>query len=381
MSNFAFARTALPSVHPDAARAESYLTSDPRTAVVYSRRTVEQLVGHLYDVLSLSVPYQDDLAARIADAAFRAKVGSAIATKLTLIRKVGNRAVHDQAPIPPTAALQVLRELHHVVVWTAFHHFPDPQGVPTSAQFDPALAKQAAPLSREDVVRLAAKFKAQDEAHAQALTERDELAAAQDAEIAELRAQIAAAQAANTKADDHDYSEAATRDLFIDVLLAEAGWRLDQARDREFEVSGMPGSTGSTTGGGNGFVDYALWGADDLPLAVVEAKRTTKSAAVGQQQAKLYADCLETAYGRRPVIFYTNGYSTGSGTTPPATRRGKCRASTPVTSWSCWSNAARPGCSSRVPRSTPTSPGVPTRSGRSRPSATRSIASRARHCW
>jgi len=70
----------------------------------------------------------------------------------------------------------------------------------------------------------------------------------------------------------------------------------------------MPGSTGSTTGSGNGFVDYVLWGADDLPLALVEAKRTTKSAAVGQQQAKLYADCLETAYGRRPVIFYTNGY-------------------------------------------------------------------------
>ena len=153
MSNFAFARTALPSVHPDAARAESYLTSDPRTAVVYSRRTVERIVGHLYDVLSLSVPYLDDLAARIADAAFRARVGTAIATKLTLIRKVGNRAVHDQTPIPPTAALQVLRELHHVVAWTAFHHSPDPQGVPTSTQFDPALAKQAAPLSREDVVR------------------------------------------------------------------------------------------------------------------------------------------------------------------------------------------------------------------------------------
>ena len=28
----------------------------------------------------------------------------------------------------------------------------------------------------------------------------------------------------------------------------------------------------------------------------------------GQQQAKLYADCLEQQFGRRPVIFYTNGY-------------------------------------------------------------------------
>ena len=30
--------------------------------------------------------------------------------------------------------------------------------------------------------------------------------------------------------------------------------------------------------------------------------------AVGQQQAKLYADCLEAQFGQRPVIFYSNGY-------------------------------------------------------------------------
>ena len=59
---------------------------------------------------------------------------------------------------------------------------------------------------------------------------------------------------------------------------------------------------------GIGFVDYVLWGADGLPLAIVEAKRTTKSPQLGQQQAKLYADCLEAMTGRRPVIFYTNGY-------------------------------------------------------------------------
>jgi len=59
---------------------------------------------------------------------------------------------------------------------------------------------------------------------------------------------------------------------------------------------------------GVGYVDYVLWGADGLPLAVVEAKRTTVEPAVGQQQAKLYADSLEIMTGRRPVIFYTNGY-------------------------------------------------------------------------
>src|SRR5690606_32711023 len=82
----------------------------------------------------------------------------------------------------------------------------------------------------------------------------------------------------------------------------EAGWPLDQPRDREFKVTGMSNASGT------GYVDYVLWGDDGKPLAVVEAKRTRRDALAGQQQAKLYADCLEAAYGQRPAIYYTNGY-------------------------------------------------------------------------
>ncbi len=42
----------------------------------------------------------------------------------------------------------------------------------------------------------------------------------------------------------------------------------------------------------------------------MEAKRTRRDPRVGQQQAKLYADCLEARFGQRPLIFYTNGYET-----------------------------------------------------------------------
>lgn len=319
MSNFRFIRSTLPAVYADSVRAESYLSNDPAAACFYSRRAIEQLVGHLYDVLGLPAPYQNDLAARINDGAFKAEVGVGIAQKLNLIRRVGNAAAHEGRPIQSQSALQVLRELFHVVVFAAYRYSTDPQSVPTGAQFDPKLAAKLAPISRQELVELAAKFKAQDEAHAKALAERDDLAAAKDAEIANLKAQIAAAQAANTKPDDHDYTEAETRRFIIDQLLAEAGWPLDQDRDREYPVRGMPNNEGS------GYVDYVLWGADGLPLAVVEAKRTTKSPQVGQQQAKLYADCLEAEFGRRPVIFYSNGYQhwiwddaafTGSGYAP-----------------------------------------------------------------
>src|SRR4029077_12468190 len=66
--------------------------------------------------------------------------------------------------------------------------------------------------------------------------------------------------------------------------------------------------TGMPTKDGRGYVDYVLWGDDGKPLGLVEAKKTRKDARVGQQQAKLYADCLEKQFGQRPVIFYSNGY-------------------------------------------------------------------------
>ncbi|MFT3901329.1 MAG: DEAD/DEAH box helicase family protein [Gordonia sp. (in: high G+C Gram-positive bacteria)] len=298
MSNFAFVRQTLPSVYEDCSRAESYLSSDPRTACFYSRRVVEEIVDYLYDVLSLREPYRNDLAAKIDDTAFKRQVPLGITQKMTAIRRIANTAVHDNRQIRPDISLQVLRELFNVAVWTSYHHSAKPDVVPLQARFDPKLAAQSAPLTRSEAAQLFAKFQEQDRAHAKAFEERE---AAHAAEIAELKAQIAAAQA-EAKPDDRDYSEAESRDLFIDVLLNEAGWPLDQARDREYEVSGMPNADGK------GFVDYILWGDDGLPLAVVEAKRTSKSPEVGQQQAKLYADCLEKQFGRRPVIFYSNGY-------------------------------------------------------------------------
>lgn len=304
MSNFDFIKAEWPEIHEDCARAEGHLSSDARSACFYARRAVEQLVGFVYDVDGLPVPYKDDLSARINEPGFQRRVGVGIGQKLNLIRRLGNRAVHDTQPIPAQAAVDVLRELHHVVVWTAFRYSTNPASVPTGATFDPKLAGKNAPLSRADVLKLAERFRAQDEAHALQLKERDDLAAAKDAEIEQLRQQIRAAQAANTLTDTHDYSEAQTRDLIIDELLREAGWQLTEAAAQEFEVTGMPNAQGV------GYVDYVLWGSDGLPLAVVEAKKTTVEPAVGQQQAKLYADCLEEMTGRRPVIYYTNGYQT-----------------------------------------------------------------------
>ena len=122
-------------------------------------------------------------------------------------------------------------------------------------------------------------------------------------EIKRLQDEIDEVKAANRAIpDEHDYNEAETRGAFIDLLLAEAGWPLDQPKDCEFEIDGMPNKSGK------GFVDYVLWDDDGKPLGLVEAKRTKKDARDGQRQAELYADALEQKFGQRPIIFYSNGY-------------------------------------------------------------------------
>lgn len=109
-----------------------------------------------------------------------------------------------------------------------------------------------------------------------------------------------------------EYSEYQTRKFFIDLMLNEAGWEVLEVEGAkmpskagiEIKVLGMPNNENV------GYVDYVLFGANGKPLAVVEAKRTSRSPEVGRHQAELYADCLEKEYGIRPVIYYTNGYET-----------------------------------------------------------------------
>lgn len=307
MSNFAFLQSEWSSIYGSATKAEAMANTDARTSCFYARRTLEQAVDWLYKHdKSLRLPYQDHLSALIHEPSFRATAGEAIFIKAKLVKDIGNQAVHSARLISPTDALAASRELFHICYWLARtygqRNRPDP-----SLRFDAALVPQAthspavpiAPAQAiEQLQKLETQLRERDEKLSVLLSDK----AALDDELKLLREQVAAAKKANAvQPDIHDYSEAETRDYFIDLLLKEAGWQVD-AKNFEIEVTGMPNSQSK------GYVDYVLWGDDGMPLALVEAKRTRKDATVGQQQARLYADCLQARYGQRPIIFYSNGY-------------------------------------------------------------------------
>jgi type I restriction enzyme R subunit len=303
VSNFAFIRPEWPDIQEAAVRAETEVKSDPRTACFYARRALELEVNWIFKAdSSLTLPYEDNLGALLHDPGFKRLAGEALFTKARLITRLGNQAVHSNRRIPESDAVAAVRELFQFSYWMA-RTYAQGSKPDSRLAFDASLIPDREAAHKQTAEKLMALEEAlheRDEKLSALLVDKDDL----DAELGRLREEVAVAKKANAELpDDHDYSEAETRDLFIDLLLREAGWLLDQPRDREFEVAGMPNPPGK------GFVDYVLWGDDGLPLAVVEAKRTKKDSRIGQRQAELYADRLAKEFGRRPVIFYTNGYT------------------------------------------------------------------------
>ncbi len=109
-------------------------------------------------------------------------------------------------------------------------------------------------------------------------------------------------------------AEAQTRSELIDIQLAQSGWNVKDPTQviEEFDImTPLPLGVAEprTPYEGHQFSDYVLLGKDRKPLAVVEAKKTTKDAAIGREQAKQYCCNIQTQLGGElPFCFYTNGH-------------------------------------------------------------------------
>jgi type I restriction enzyme, R subunit len=298
-ANFAFLEQEFPHAAESASYAEWHVYGDPRASCFHARHALERLVKRVYKVdKTLSPPKATNLDGYLSEPTFRALVPEVVWQKADYIRLAGNVVVHGNKAPAPEKALDVVRELSHVLYWAGRTYLrkgaEDLQGKAFDVSLVPKMEPQANPASIEALDALEAERDAAEEAKKEV-----------ESELEALRERLAAIKAENEAVlETHDWNEDRTRRLIIDLALQRAGWPLDQPQDREYEVTGMPNKKGI------GYADYVLWGDDGKPLAVVEAKKTTVDPEVGQQQAKLYADCLEAMHGQRPVIFYTNGYKT-----------------------------------------------------------------------
>ena len=318
MSNFDFIKTDFPDLYQDAVEAEQFTYISPTSTAVFCRSTFENAVNWLYDHdAKLTRPWRADLSTLMHEQAFQSLFTRPLFVELNLIRKTGNTAAHG-VKITEQDALASLKYLYRFLRFLAIYygktkpetHIFDESRIPTSVSTPQTQDKQAL---QQLVSELEQKNQAFRDAEQTVLAQAHENEALKQ-KLSQQRVVISERKQQREKTIDTAtalpllVSEAETRKRYIDLSLKECGWtELRDGYELEYEVIGMPSSTNPS---GKGYVDYVLWGDNGLPLAVVEAKKAMASAKKGKHQAKLYADCLESMHGQRPVIFYSNGFET-----------------------------------------------------------------------
>ena len=288
MRNFDYLQElGLTDLHKFCSSAEELQVSNPELSAVSARKALEYIVRALYLMKNVEIPERASLFELVDGETFREFIGDErVMMSVHYVRKVGNNAAHN-TPVTKRESFFCLLNIYNVVatillklrVISSITPF-DKTLIPNSPQAPIFTPKTVEVSPQSTIVEAASKEAIEDNTPVQELP--------------------------------LDISEAETRRLYIDLMLKEAGWEVLDTEGAiqpskaciEVEVEGMPNNEGV------GYCDYVLFGSNGLPLAVIEAKRTSVSPIKGKHQAELYADCLEKRYGIRPVIYYTNGFET-----------------------------------------------------------------------
>lgn len=293
-SNFEFINdNRLDDVKNTCIEAEKGLIVTATTCAIMSRKALELGVKWVFGVDGeLTIPYQQTLATLIYDRNFRNIIDPGLFQKIVYIQKLGNKAVHSNKKISKEESVLALKNLHDFVLWITYLYCDDY----VEHKFD------------ENIIPNPENNKCLEKEKLELLEKIE----ANEKTIEDLQKQFEQLRNKSTKNrkekqnsipfDIKDISEFKTRKQYIDLDLEIAGWEFNSNIIEEDPVTEMPNTSGE------GFVDYVLMGANGKPVGLVEAKKTSKDARVGQQQAKIYADCLEKKYGQRPVIFFSNGF-------------------------------------------------------------------------
>lgn len=295
MSNFEFLKQnkIFNNFSESCIEAENGIGLNTVTCSILCRRALELGVKWLYaNDNDLKIPYQNNLSALVHDITFKNIIDEKLLKQIEYIIKLGNYAVHNNKKISREEAILSLRYLYNFMQWIAYCYADNFK----EKEFDESILQ----TQSENILAVKERESLYEE-----LEKKDKKLEETRRENEELRAKLTKKREKkeeNYNFEIKDISEYETRKKYIDLELKLAGWDFDTNITEELKLTGMPNNKNE------GYADYVLFGENGLPLAVVEAKRTSVDPRVGQNQAKLYADCIENEYHQRPVIYYTNGF-------------------------------------------------------------------------
>lgn len=285
MTNFDYLREIEPlhDLYTFCQGAETTMESDYDTCALHCRRGLEWLVKAIYTLKHADIGARSSLYELMSGAPFVEFLDDdRLMSAAHYIRKVGNAAAHHGG-VKGSQAFFCLLNLYNLVGGTLLKL---------------RVVETLAPFNKDLIPKSSISVKP-----------RETVPAPDNDFIKSVPAEAVASKTPVPVVTE--YSEVETRKLFIDLMLQDAGWEfvgkdnvpLPGKAGTEIEVHGMPKQD-------VGYADYVLYGSDGKPLAVIEAKNTSKDPIIGKHQAELYADCLERQYGIRPVIYYSNGFKT-----------------------------------------------------------------------
>ena len=295
MSNFEFLKQnkIFNNFSESCIEAENGIGLNTVTCSILCRRALELGVKWLYaNDNDLKIPYQNNLSALVHDITFKNIIDEKLLKQIEYIIKLGNYAVHNNKKISREEAILSLRYLYNFMQWIAYCYADNFE----EKEFDESILQ----TQSENILAVKERESLYEE-----LEKKDKKLEETRRENEELRAKLTKKREKkeeNYNFEIKDISEYETRKKYIDLELKLAGWDFGTNITEELKLTGMPNNKNE------GYADYVLFGKNGLPLAVVEAKRTSVDPRVGQNQAKLYADCIENEYHQRPVIYYTNGF-------------------------------------------------------------------------
>ena len=311
MRNFDYLKDlGLTDLHNFCSAAEELQVSNPDLSAISARKALEYIVRALYLMKNIEIPERASLFELVDGEPFREFIGDdKVMMAVHYVRKVGNNGAHG-IKVTKKESFFCLLNIYNVVaailikltILKEVKPF-DKTLIPDSPQAPSLTPTKVSVTPQSTIVQTASKEAVVDKTPVAAITT--------------------------------DISEAETRKLYIDLMLKEAGWDVLSTEGTiqpskaciEVEVEGMPygyiSESEHTRSDGRmaaeeleipmrakGYCDYVLFGSNGLPLAVIEAKRTSVSPIKGKHQAELYAECLEKRYGIKPVIYYSNGFET-----------------------------------------------------------------------
>lgn len=313
--NFSFLQPDFTELYSIASQAEQYIYSDPQASMAKQRLFIEMLLHTFFKKQGLRNPGYS-LDQMIKSYELEDFISLNFQYKLDSIRSKGNQAVH-QNNVTDSDSINSLKITHDIAVAFYVCMITNSDRVKENSDFAQKLIDSYQPYDKTESNSSATSTKKHeslmDEIEQQNQQLKDYVAqlANTNKVIDELTRKQNAKQSRQIL-DTLVFNEAQTRQYLIDSALFKAGWDIDLVNSQNTDEVSREHLTQyrSDEGAQNCYCDYVLWNDDGMPLAVIEAKKTSVSVQIGKQQAKIYADALQHEFGVRPIIFYSNGFET-----------------------------------------------------------------------